>query len=234
MTAIIPTRAITDLLRRLPLLAGVGPEPLATLAAECSVVQVPRDGQIFQQSDPADRVWLVQSGQVKIVHQDAAGRETILEMIAPGEAFGGAVLLFPSHPATAKAMQDAVLVSFSASLYADLLNRYPPLALRVLRMLGARHLSMMNMQVLAGERVERRMAHILLKLADRVGRADAEGTLITIPLSRQDLADMAGTTLETAIRTISRFNQQGLVKTERGGFLVIQDRAGLETIAPLG
>jgi CRP/FNR family transcriptional regulator len=86
---------------------------------------------------------------------------------------------------------------------------------------------MMALQILAGERVERRLAHILVKLADRVGRPDPEGVLITIPLSRQDLADMAGTTLETAIRTISRFREQGWVKTRRGGYLVI---TGLERL----
>jgi CRP-like cAMP-binding protein len=88
-------------------------------------------------------------------------------------------------------------------LYAAFLLDHPPVTLKLLRMLGARHLSMINMQTLVGERVERRMAHILVKLAARVGKADPEGILITIPLSRQDLADMACTTLETAIRTIS-------------------------------
>jgi CRP/FNR family transcriptional regulator len=96
-------------------------------------------------------------------------------------------------------------------------------ALKLIRMLGTRLHSMMGLQILAGERVERRMAHILLKLADRVGRADPEGVLLTIPLSRQDLADMAGTTLETTIRTMSRFRTEGLITTRRGGYLVITD-----------
>jgi CRP/FNR family transcriptional regulator len=78
------------------------------------------------------------------------------------------------------------------------------------------------------------MAHILLKLADRVGRPDPAGTLITIPLSRQDLADMSGTTLETAIRTLSRFSQQGLIKTQRGGYLLILDREKLSAMARSG
>lgn len=234
MTVIINTSAITELLRGLPLLAGVSETSLSTLAGHCAIAQVPREGLIFQQDDPADRVWLVHSGQVKIVYQEVDGREVILEMIAPGEAFGGAVLLFPTHPATAKAMEDTVLVNFATERYAELLAQHPPLTMKLLRMLGARHRSMINMQILAGERVERRMAHILLKLADRVGQAEPDGTLITIPLSRQDLADMAGTTLETAIRTLSRFNQQALVKTERGGFLMILDRAGLEALAQTG
>ena len=234
MTPIINTTAITELLRGLPLLAGVAGERLAALAAHCAVAQATRDSVIFNQDDPADQVWLVHSGQVKIVYQEVDGREIILEMIAPGEAFGGAVLFFPTHPATAKAMDDSVLVNFSIERYTELLAQHPPLTLKLLRMLGARHRSMINMQILAGERVERRMAHILLKLADRVGQADPDGTLITISLSRQDLADMAGTTLETAIRTLSRFSQQALVKTERGGYLVILDRDQLTALAQAG
>jgi len=89
---------------------------------------------------------------------------------------------------------------------------------------------MINMQTLAGERVERRMAHILYKLANRLGHAEADGILITIPLSRQDLADMACTTLETAIRTVSRFNKEGLIATRRGGYVVVTDPEGLEKL----
>jgi len=98
-------------------------------------------------------------------------------------------------------------------------------------MLGNRHLSMLNMQTMVGERVERRMAHILLKLSLRVGRDTPEGKMITIPLSRQDLADMACTTLETAIRTISRFQKEGLISTHRGGYLVVKNKEKLEDIA---
>lgn len=226
--------AIADLLAKLPLLADVPAADLAALAAHCHVTQVVRDAVVFNQDDPCDQVWLVQGGQVKIVYQDLDGREVILEMIAPGEAFGGAVLFFPTHPATAKAMEDSTLVSFSSEVYAQFLRRYPTLTLKLLRMLGARQRSMINMQILAGERVERRMAHILLKLADRVGQAAPDGTLITISLSRQDLADMAGTTLETAIRTLSRFSQQALIRTERGGYLLILDREKLSAIARSG
>jgi CRP-like cAMP-binding protein len=165
----------------------------------------------------------VQTGRVKIIYHDQAGREVILEIIAPGEAFGGAVLFFPNQPATAKALEDSSIASFSSQVYAQFLLDHPSVTLKLLRMLGARHLSMINMQILAGERVERRMAHILYKLATRVGRSDPGGTLITIPLSRQDLADMSCTTLETAIRTVSRFQKEGLILTRKGGYILVTD-----------
>jgi CRP-like cAMP-binding protein len=216
------------LLSRVPLLASLAERDLAALAAQTHVDYFERDAVIFGQGAVCDRVWLLRAGEVKIIHQELDGREVILEVISPGEVFGGAVLFMATHPATAKAMTPIETVSFSSDAYARLLNAHPAFARRLIGMLGGRLHSLMGLQILAGERVERRMAHILLKLADRVGRVDPEGVLITIPLSRQDLADMAGTTLETAIRTISRFREQGWVATRRGGFLLITGLAQLQ------
>lgn len=231
---LMPDPATVDtalaLLRQLPILADL-PEPdLVSLARQVTFRNYARDEEIFYQGDPADRVWWVHTGRVKIIYHDQAGREVILEIIAPGEAFGGAVLFFPSQPATAKALEDASIASFSSELYACFLLEHPPVTIKLLRMLGTRHLSMINMQTLAGERVERRMAHIIYKLAARVGRNEPGGTLITIPLSRQDLADMSCTTLETAIRTVSRFQKEGLILTRRGGYILVADMEKLKDL----
>ncbi len=210
-----------ELLHKLPLFAGLPEADLAALAGHVRLDLFAREAVIFYQGDPCERVWLVQRGQVKIVYHDVDGREVILEIISPGEAFGGAVLFMPRQPATAKAIEDSEILSFPSEIYGGFLKAHPDLSLKLIRMLGSRLHSMMGLQILAGERVERRMATILLKLADRVGRAEPDGMLITIALSRQDLADMAGTTLETAIRTMSRFRSQGLIETRRGGYLLI-------------
>lgn len=217
------TTSTIELLRRLPLLADVPEADLAALAHLTRVDHFAREAVIFYQANPCDRVWLVRAGRVKIVHHEEDGREMILEMISPGEPFGGAVLFLPLHPATAKAMEDVETVSFSSAVYAQFLATHPTTALKLIRILGKRLHSMMSVQVLTGERVERRMAHLLLKMADRCGRPEAGGVLITLSLSRQDLADMAGTTLETAIRTMSRFRAQGWVETRRGGYLFLTD-----------
>jgi CRP/FNR family transcriptional regulator len=219
----LTNQIVLNLLRKFPLLADVPDEDLALLANESTVQHYDREQIIFYQEDPCDRVWMVYSGRVKIVYHDRDGREVILELISPGEVFGGAVLFFPSQPATAKAMEPVTLLNFPAQAYSRFLLNRPAVILKLLRMLGARHLSMINMQTMVGERVERRMAHILLKLAIRVGRETSEGRLISIPLSRQDLADMVCTTLETSIRTVSRFRKDGVLETRRGGFILIKD-----------
>lgn len=219
--------SVTALLQQLPLFAGFPEQELAPLAAESHIHRFEAEAVVFRQGDACDRVWILHGGRVKIVYQEENGREMILEMISPGEAFGGAVLFLPQQPATARAMAVSEVVSLPSERYSQFLSDHPAAALKLVRMLGTRLHSMVGFQVLAGERVERRLAHILLKLADRLGQPDPEGVVITIPLARQDLADMAGTTLETTIRTVSRFRAQGLVKTRRGGYLVITDEARL-------
>ena len=216
------------LLQQFTLLDDLLPADIRGLAEQTHFEQFALDQTIFFQGDPSDRVWLVHTGRVKIIYQETDGREVILEIISPGEAFGGAVLFFPTHPATAKAMEPAKLASFSSEAYTQFLLKYPKTILKILHMLGTRQLSMINMQTMAGERVERRMAHILIKLSVRAGKDTPDGRMISIPLSRQDLADMACTTLETSIRTISRFQKEGYVSTLRGGYLVVKNREKLE------
>lgn len=219
-----------DLLRKFPLFNDLTEMDLAELSRVLRYAPYECDQVIFYQGDPCEQIWLVYKGQVKIIYHELDGREVILEIISAGEAFGGAVLFFSHQPATAIALEKSVIASFPVAHYAQFLLAHPQVTLRLLKMLGLRQLSTINMQILAGERVERRMAHILHKLALRVGRADPEGVLITIPLSRQDLADMACTTLETAIRTMSRFTSGGLVITRRGGYVVVTDLEELKKL----
>jgi len=82
----------------------------------------------------------------------------------------------------------------------------------------------------AGGRVETRFAHLFLKLADKMGRPGHEGIFIPIVLSRQDLADLTGTTIETCIRIMSRWGKEETVRTEKEGFVLL-DRPALEKLA---
>jgi CRP-like cAMP-binding protein len=222
------------LLRALPVFGGLPQEEFAALATQCRSDVFKAGENIFYQDDPCERLWLIYKGQIKIIRHDENGREVVPEILSNGEAFGGATIFFTHQPATAQALTDVETISFPSSLYADFLLEHPEIALNFIRMLGARLQTLMVVSMLTGERVERRLAHILIKLAERTGRPDREGTLITIPLSRQDLADMSGTTIETAIRIMSRFRSEGLVKTRRGGYVVLLDCERLRQIARTG
>jgi CRP/FNR family transcriptional regulator len=81
----------------------------------------------------------------------------------------------------------------------------------------------------AGARVETRFAHLFLKLADRVGRPRDGALFIPMVLSRQELADLTGTTIETCIRLMSRWAKEGVMETEKDGFVLVK-RSALEDL----
>jgi len=212
-----------ELLQRIPLFAALTADQIASFADRFRVETFAADTFIFLENDPADRLWVVQDGQVKIIKHSADGLENILEVILPGEMFGGAGILFPIHPATAVAMTETTTLSLEREGYLQLARQFPDIPLRIIAILGERLRAAMKMRALATDRVDIRVAHILLKLCDKVGEKTDQGVKISLPLSRQDLADMTGTTIETAIRIMSKFRKEGLVFTEPGGYIVVTD-----------
>ena len=140
-------------------------------------------------------------------------------------------MLMPQQPATAQALAAAVTLSLTLDEYKALLRDFPAVAVRVIEMLGERMMGVIRMRMLVSERVERRIAHILLKLAAKFGEETVDGWLISTSLTREDIAELSDTTIETAIRTMSRFSKDGLVKTLRGGYVVILDRRRLQALS---
>ena len=100
-----------ELLQRIPLFAALSADQIASFADRFRAETFAADTFIFLEGDPADRLWVVQDGQVKIIKHSADGVENILEVILPGEMFGGAGILFPVHPATAVAMTETATLS---------------------------------------------------------------------------------------------------------------------------
>lgn len=220
-----------DILRQVPLFAPLTLDQLTAAAEGFHVESFDQDAMIFLEGDPADRVWVLSSGQVKIVKHTSDGQENLLEVITAGEMFGGTWLLLAAHPATAVAMTSSTTLSLERGPYLQLIQQYPAIALRIIHILGERLQAAMKMRALAVERVDVRLAAILLKLCDKAGEATSAGIRINLPLSRQDLADMAGTTIETAIRVMSRFRKEGLAHTEPGGYIVVLDHERLQSLS---
>lgn len=220
-----------DVLRQVPLFASLTDEQIAAAATWFHAETFAPDIMIFLEGDPADRLWVVAEGQIKIVKHTSDGQENLLEVITPGEMFGGAALLLATQPATAVAMTATLALSIERELYLQLIRQYPDIALRIIHLLADRLQAAMKMRALAVERVDVRLANILLKLCDKVGQPAEEGMRINLPLSRQDLADMTGTTIETAIRVMSRFRKDGLVHTEPGGYVIVLDHERLRQIS---
>jgi CRP-like cAMP-binding protein len=183
-----------------------------------------KDDYIFFEGDPSSWLGVVLEGRVKVIKHSEAGKDVVLDVISPGEMLGEvAAFNGEPYPATAQAMEPTVVASIHQDDYLRLLNQYPALALRMIEELGRRLREAQDMiKSMAVERVERRIARILLKLAATTGSSSEDGIIIELPLTRQDIAQMAGTTVETAIRTMSKFRKKGLVRTKRGRVTILE------------
>jgi CRP-like cAMP-binding protein len=223
MSADAGRRRWTSTAERTPFLAGVRlfrelpPELLREVAERLRVKLVARGDFVFLEGAAARSLNLLAEGRVKVVRETEEGREVILRQIDPGEIFGGAGGWGePVYPASARAQEDAVVLQLPAEAFTALLRAQPELALAVIRELGARlREAEARIRDLQSERVERRLARALLRLAGKVGEPGDRGIEVGVPLTRQDLAELAGTTLSTASRTISAWDQRGIIAAGR-------------------
>ena len=188
-----------------------------------------KDQYLFFEGDRAEWLLFVAEGRVKMIKHSESGRETILATFGPGQIVGEVgVLVGEVYPATAQALEATVTFSLRRAEYMDLVRGHPDLAWALIEELGRRlQRAHETIRSLAVEKVERRVARVLLRMANTAGErledADTPGAvLITVPLSRQDIADMAGTVIETAIRAMSKFQKQGMIETREGHIVLLR------------
>lgn len=185
---------------------------------------------IFREGDPGTVFHFVLGGRVKVQKMTADGRDVILEIMGPGDPVGAlAAYEERSFPATAIAIEAASLFSLPRQEFFGVIAANPLLARGLLVGLTRRMLELTRRLAERSARVEYRIARLMLTLADRVGRAEGGRLVVPVVLSRQEIADMVGTTQETAIRVMSKWGKDGLVETTDEGF-VIPRRAALEAI----
>ncbi|MGH9309734.1 MAG: Crp/Fnr family transcriptional regulator, partial [Vicinamibacterales bacterium] len=172
------------------------------------------------------------TGSVKLAQLTPEGHQVVLRLIGPGDAFGGvAAFGGVTYPVTAEAVTDCAALEWPGSVMAGLMERYPRLTLNALRFVAARlHELQVQYRQLATEKVERRVARALLRLVQQAGRRVESGVLIDLPLSREDIAQMTGTTLYTVSRIISHFEADGILEAGRQR-MVIRHPHGLLKIA---
>ena len=221
-----PRRAA--LLAQVSLFAGIPPPAIDDLATRFKPRAVARAGFIFLEGAPAGTLHLVADGRVKIVRETTGGKQVILRLIHPGEPFGlSGIWGGATYPATAQALDRVVLLQLPVRELRELLAAHPSIALALIDELASRLREaegrILDLQT---EGVESRIARTLLRLASASSSAEP----VSLAISRQDLADLCGTTLTTASRTLSAWHRQGFVLALRER-VVIADRPSLEGIS---
>ncbi|HET8524122.1 MAG TPA: Crp/Fnr family transcriptional regulator [Thermomicrobiales bacterium] len=226
MTNDPPQRATHDRepLRRVPLFKRLSDTTLAQLHAQGSIRRIKRGSYIFLEGAPADAVHVLLSGHVKIVRQTDDGQEVILRVIPPGEIFGGAGGWGEGvYPATAAALADSTILRITVAAFEQLVTSQPDFAMAVIQELAKRlREAEHRISELQAERVERRIARTLLRLASKSGVRTTEGVEITLPLSRQHLAELAGATLSTVSRVLSGWDRQGVIHARREKIVIVR------------
>jgi CRP-like cAMP-binding protein len=204
----------------IPLLSALRKEDREAVAPLCRLRGFDKGETIFHEGDHADRIHFVVIGRVKIV-KAAGGRDVILEILGPGEPVG-AVAVFERRPfpAGAVTLEPSSLLSIPEREFFGLLEKRPEMMRHLLAGLTYR-LMMVNKRLadMTGS-AEYRAARLFITLAERVGTIQEGSAFVTLTLSRQEIADLIGTTLETAIRLMSRWQKDGLVLTEKTGFSI--------------
>lgn len=223
----MPTAFDIEVLRNSEMFAGLTADALQAVAAAGSVRRLAAGTRIFAQGDPGSSGHSLLEGRIKIVQTRADGSQAVLRFIGPGEMYGTvAALMNQPFPADAVAVTDSVEIWWSIPTFRQLIRAYPEIGLRSTAAAGARLMDLQSrMGEMTGERVEQRIARTLLRLMETAGRTTDDGVEIDFPITRQDLAEMAGSTLHTVSRTLAAMDQRGVTGSGRRRIIVRDPRA---------
>lgn len=204
-------------LSRVPLFRGIPPTMLSRIVALAHSRSVEPGGFFFNEGDAAEEFFVLTSGRVKLTQLTAEGHQVVIRLVGPGEAFGGVGAFGePSYPVGAEAVEPAAALAWSSAAMRRLLESEPMLAVNALAMVASRlHDLQQRYRQAMTERVERRIARAVLRLVRDAGRRVDEGVEIDFPVSRQDIAEMTGTTLFTVSRVLSGWEQHGIIHSGR-------------------
>jgi CRP/FNR family transcriptional regulator, nitrogen oxide reductase regulator len=224
-----------SLVAHLPLFAGFSPEACEIVLRDAHSLRVAKGKAVFEQGEEVHAFFLLLHGHIRAAKMTPAGEQVIVRYVSSGEIFGVAQAIGLTHyPATATAVEDSVILSWPVAAWARLTAQFPLLAANTLKTVGGRlqeaHSRVVEMST---EQVEQRVAHALLRLANQSGRRSDQGIAIDFPLSRQDIAEMTGATIFTVSRTLSNWEQRGLIDSGRQRIVLSEPdalRALAETI----
>ncbi len=221
MSASNKAERVRTALKTLPMFRGLGEEVHRQLGAIATIRDYRRGDFLWREGDESEWLTLIVKGRVKIVREAAQG-DVILEIFSEGEPVGSiAVYNYMPYPASAVALEDVSIFALPRRDYFELLDRQPEFARGIMRELTKLTIALTRkLAETRGQRVDVRIAQLFLTLADRMGKNVDGGVLVPLQLSRQEIADLVGTTVESAIRVLSRWGREDLVITREKGFFI--------------
>lgn len=216
-----------DLLTRAALFRNIDAELLQAIFEAAYRKKVRAHEYFFHQQEEATTFYLLVEGRARLVQLTPEGHQVTIRYVGPGDGIGIIVALSEvPYPLSAEAVTDCLALAWDRGTTLRFMEESSTLALNGMAMVARRFRDLQRRyQELATERVERRVARTLLRLTRQTGRRVEEGVLLDLPLSRQDVGELTGTTLYTVSRILSRWEQDGLIATGRERIIVCKPHA---------
>lgn len=221
--------AIGQTLARVPIFSGLSEAELAFLSQRTIPRHYKAGEIVFSEGEPCAGLYVVEAGQVRIYKSSASGREQVLSVDGAGSSIAELpVFDGGNYPASVTAIDDATLLFVSKQDFQALCLAHPQVALKVLRVVGARLRRLVGIiEELSFTTVRHRLASFLLRLAAKEGKRTSDGLEVTLPISNQELAAQIGTVRELVSRNLSRLQAEGMLKMD-GRTLIICNPKALE------
>lgn len=211
------------LLKNNPLLLDIPEEDLLILVEHSLQIKAEAGSYLFFQGDVAENLYFLVDGHVRLVSFTPEGQQVLMHVVTPGNFFA-IVALVPgsTYPVSAEVTLDSTLLKWSENSLQKILETIPAFALQAMRLMSERLQEyQQRFKEIATQRVERRLARMLIRLASQSGVKNSEGIMINLPLTRQDLAEMIGTTLYTVSRFLSQWENQGIILSRREKVIIV-------------
>jgi CRP-like cAMP-binding protein len=220
-----------DRIETIPLFFGLDRKDVLSLVEEALEKRQLAGGFYYHQDDPADYLFVLVRGRVKRQRLGLDGRQSLIQVVKPIQPFGLAAMTGSScYPVTAQAADDSLAIAWQRHALMQQVMHIPQLALNAMKIMSEQLSEIQErFHQVTTQRVEQRLAHTLIRLAAQSGKRVKEGIMIDLNLTRQDLAEMSGTTLYTASRTLSQWQGQELVLAGREK-VIIRNPHGLARI----
>jgi len=221
------------LLGEVALFAGLSEADIQAIGHATTMTHCVRGQQILSPDDPQDRIHIIKKGRVRVYRMTPDGKQLTLDIHEKGTILGDMELLGQDRlpEAYAEAIDDGVICTISPDELRKLIERFPLIGVNIIRHLSRRlQTAERELEAMAYQRVDQRLARKLLDLAGRFGVTTERGTLIGARLTQQELAEMIGTTRETLAHTLADFRRRGLLDTAHHQ-VVIRDAERLTELA---
>lgn len=211
-----------SLVQGFDLFSGMAHDAIDGMLAAATSRRYPVDEIVFEQGAASTHFFLLLHGRLRVTQVTTDGQQIVVRMVNPGDIFGIARALGRTdYPGTSIAVKDSIVLVWPMSAWDRLMADHPGLAVNAMKtMAGRLQEAQARMRELATEAVERRVAHAVLRLANQAGKREGVGVRIDFLLSKQDIAEMTGTTLHTVSRILTAWEADGLVEGGRQKLLV--------------